>query len=89
MLAICYDLMYPEAVEQLVLVDPTGLEDWKAKGALRLGVDQWRELELKTTADRIPDYERTTYYAGAWSAAYEIWVQMPPGLYRGASGLIG
>ncbi|HEY0218367.1 MAG TPA: alpha/beta fold hydrolase, partial [Afipia sp.] len=29
MLAIRYALMYPNAVDQLVLVDPIGLEDWK------------------------------------------------------------
>jgi pimeloyl-ACP methyl ester carboxylesterase len=32
MLGIRYALMYPDTVSQLVLVDPIGLEDWKAKG---------------------------------------------------------
>ena len=31
MLAIRYALMYPDATDRLVLVDPIGLEDWKAK----------------------------------------------------------
>jgi pimeloyl-ACP methyl ester carboxylesterase len=84
MLAIRYGLMYPEAVEQLVLVDPIGLEDWKAKGVPWLSVDQWRERELNATADSIRDYERATYYAGAWSPAYEIWVNMQAGLVRGS-----
>ena len=39
--------------------------------------------ELETTADRIGEYERTTYYAGTWQPAYEQWVQMLAGLYRG------
>ncbi len=30
MLAARYALMYPDAVNELVLVDPLGLEDWKA-----------------------------------------------------------
>ncbi|MBI3311468.1 MAG: alpha/beta hydrolase, partial [Serratia liquefaciens] len=32
MLATRYSLMYPQAVERLVMVNPIGLEDWKAKG---------------------------------------------------------
>ncbi|MBV8525101.1 MAG: alpha/beta hydrolase [Acetobacteraceae bacterium] len=83
MLAIRYALMYPAEVEQLVLVDPIGLEDWKAKGVPWQSVDQWYERELQTTADRIRDYERITYYAGTWEPAYEQWVQMLAGMYRG------
>jgi pimeloyl-ACP methyl ester carboxylesterase len=83
MLAIRYALMYPDQVDQLVLVDPIGLEDWKAKGVPWLGVDGWYQRELQTTADRIRDYERTTYYAGTWRPEYETWVQMLAGMYRG------
>jgi pimeloyl-ACP methyl ester carboxylesterase len=83
MLAIRYALMYPDQVDQLVLVDPIGLEDWKAKGVPWLGVDGWYRRELQTTADRIRDYERTTYYAGTWRPEYETWVQMLAGMYRG------
>ena len=78
-----YALMYPEDVDQLVLVDPIGLEDWKAKGVPWQSVDGWYAQELKTTADSIRNYERTTYYAGTWSPRYERWVQMLAGLYRG------
>ena len=84
MLAIRYALMYPQAVDQLVLVDPIGLEDWKAKGVPWMDVDGWYARELKTSADSIRNYERTTYYAGTWKPAYEIWVQMLAGMYRGS-----
>ncbi len=84
MLAIRYALMYPHAVDQLILVDPVGLEDWKAKGVPWLSVDGWYARELRTTADSIRTYERTTYYAGTWQPAYEPWVQMLAGMYRGA-----
>jgi pimeloyl-ACP methyl ester carboxylesterase len=84
MLAIRYALMYPQAVDQLVLVDPIGLEDWKAKGVPWLSVDGWYARELKTSADSIRNYERTTYYAGTWKPDYEIWVQMLAGMYRGS-----
>jgi pimeloyl-ACP methyl ester carboxylesterase len=83
MLAIRYALMYPQETQQLVLVDPIGLEDWKAKGVPSLSVDQWYERELKTTADGIRRYEQATYYAGHWRADYEPWVQMLAGMYRG------
>jgi pimeloyl-ACP methyl ester carboxylesterase len=83
MLAIRYGLMYPGDVDQLVLVDPIGLEDWKAKGVPWQSVDAWYQQELKTTADSIRDYERTTYYAGTWEPHYEPWVQMLAGMYRG------
>lgn len=83
MLAIRYALMYPRETEQLVLVDPIGLEDWKAKGVPSLSVDDWYARELKTSADGIRRYEQATYYAGQWRDAYEPWVQMLAGMYRG------
>uniref|UniRef100_UPI00403FB9F1 alpha/beta fold hydrolase n=1 Tax=Herbaspirillum sp. DW155 TaxID=3095609 RepID=UPI00403FB9F1 len=83
MLAIRYALSYPDQTRQLVLVDPIGLEDWRAKGVPPVSVDQWYARELGTTAERIRNYERATYFAGQWSAAYERWVQMLAGMYRG------
>jgi pimeloyl-ACP methyl ester carboxylesterase len=83
MLAIRYGLMYPADLDRLVLVDPIGLEDWKAKGVPWQSVDAWYRQELATSADRIRDYERATYYAGTWEPAYETWVQMLAGMYNG------
>jgi pimeloyl-ACP methyl ester carboxylesterase len=75
--------MFPQQVEQLALVNPIGLEDWKAKGVPSLTVDQWMQREEKVTAQRIRAYEQTTYYVGQWRAEYETWVQMLAGMYRG------
>ena len=83
MLAIRYALLYPGQTEKLVLVDPLGLEDWRAKGIPWLSLDDQYQAQLKTTADSIRDYERTTYYAGTWKPEYEPWVQMLAGMYRG------
>jgi len=83
MLGMRYALTYPEDVDELVLVDPIGLEDWKAKGVPWQSVDAWYRQDLKTTAESIRNYERATYYAGTWDARYERWVQMLAGLYRG------
>lgn len=83
MLAMRYGLMYPESVDQLVLVNPIGLEDWKAKGVPWQSVDAWYQQELHSTAQTIRDYERATYYSGTWKPEYEFWVQMLAGMYRG------
>jgi pimeloyl-ACP methyl ester carboxylesterase len=83
MLAIRYGLTFPADTEQLVLVDPLGLEDWRAKGVPWQSVDAQYQTQLKTTADSVRDYERTTYYAGTWKPEYEPWVQMLAGMYRG------
>ena len=83
MLGMRYALMYPADTEQLALVNPIGLEDWKAKGVPSISVDQWFERELKTSADAIRNYERATYYAGQWRDSFEPWVQMLAGLNRG------
>ncbi|HWM60667.1 MAG TPA: alpha/beta hydrolase [Rhizomicrobium sp.] len=84
MLATRYALTYPDSTEQLVSVNPLGLEDSRAKGVPPTGVDQLYQTALKTTADSIRDYERTVYYAGTWKPEYEPWVQMQAGMYRGA-----
>jgi pimeloyl-ACP methyl ester carboxylesterase len=83
MLAVRYGLMFPQQTEQLVLVNPIGLEDWKALGVPSLGVDKWYQRELQTTADKIRNYEKSTYYVNQWKPEYEPHVQMLAGMYRG------
>ena len=83
MLAIRYALMYRAQVAQLLLVDPIGLEDWKAEGVPSISVDDWYERELKTSADGIHRYEQATYYAGDWQPSYQKWVDMLAGLNQG------
>ncbi len=83
MLATRFALMYPEAVEKLVMVNPIGLEDWKALGVPGRTVDQWYERELKLTADGVRQYEKSVYYGGRWKAEYDRWVDMLAGLNRG------
>jgi pimeloyl-ACP methyl ester carboxylesterase len=76
-------VQYPEQVEQLALVNPIGLEDWKALGVPYRTVDQWYERELKLSADGIRNYERTTYYGGRWKPEFDRWVDMLAGLNKG------
>lgn len=83
MLATRFALMYPQAVSHLVMVNPIGLEDWKALGVPYRSVDQWFERELKLTADSVRSYEKSTYYMNRWKPAYEKWVDMLAGLNAG------
>jgi hypothetical protein len=63
--------MFPEAVEQLVLVNPIGLEDWQAKGAPYLEIDKELILERQTNFNSVKDYEQRIYYAGQWHPEYD------------------
>lgn len=83
MLAVRYALSYPDATEQLALVNPIGLEDWKAAGVPWQDIDAWYAGELKTDFDSIKRYQLTTYYAGEWKPEYERWARMQAGLYAG------
>ncbi|MET0290127.1 MAG: alpha/beta hydrolase [Pseudoxanthomonas sp.] len=83
MLATRYALMYPQGSEHLVLVNPIGLEDWKAIGVPWQSVDAWYAGELKTSFDSIKKYQLDTYYAGTWKPAFERWARMQAGMYLG------
>lgn len=83
MLATRYALMYPDATEQLVLVNPIGLEDWKAKGVPWQSIDDWYDSEKQTSAEKMRQYQQNTYYAGHWEPEYDRWVEMQAGMYRG------
>lgn len=83
MLATRYALMYAAETEKLVLVNPIGLEDWKALGVPWRTVDQWYERELKLSAEGIRKYEQSTYYGGRWKPEYDRWVDMLAGLNKG------
>ncbi len=86
MLAIRYALQYPGGVSRLLLVNPIGLEDWRAKGVPNATVDQLFAGELKTTADSIRAYQRDTYYVGTWKPEYDRWVEMLASMYAGPGG---
>jgi len=86
MLALRYALMYPHAMTGLVVVNPIGPEDWKAKGVPFVTVDQLYERELNTSFDSIKRYQLSTYYAGEWKSNYDRWVNMLAGMYAGDGG---
>ena len=63
----------------LVLVNPIGLEDWKAKGVPYRTVDQWFE-RAEVERGKLKAYEQKTYYDGRWKPEYDKWVDMLAGL---------
>jgi pimeloyl-ACP methyl ester carboxylesterase len=83
MLATRFALLYPQQTEKLVMVNPIGLEDWKALGVPWRSVDQWYQRELKVSAEGIKKYELNTYYVGRWKPEYDRWVEMLAGLSNG------
>ncbi|HEX7816618.1 alpha/beta hydrolase [Dyella sp.] len=78
-----YTLMYPNAVQRLILVDPIGLEDWQAKGVPWRSVDAWYQNELKTSYATIKAYQLKSYYHGHWKPQYDRWALLQAGMYEG------
>ncbi|HEV7814708.1 MAG TPA: alpha/beta hydrolase, partial [Janthinobacterium sp.] len=76
MLAARYALLYPQETDQLVMINPIGLEDWKALGVPYRTPDEWYERELDLSADSVRNYEKKTYYVNRWKPEYEKWVDM-------------
>lgn len=86
MLAMRYAVSFPDGLAGLVLVNPIGLEDWRAKGVPERTVDELYAGEKKTTRDRIKTYQLNTYYGGVWKPDYDRWVDMLFSMYQGEGG---
>lgn len=83
MLATRYALEYPTATTRLVLVNPIGLEDWKAEGVPWKDIDTRLATERKTTFDSIQRSQRATYFDGNWPQQATRWAG---GMYTGPGG---
>ncbi|MDT0650294.1 alpha/beta fold hydrolase [Autumnicola edwardsiae] len=78
MLATRFALMYPEVTENLILVNPIGLEDWKLKIPYQ-SVNDWYKQELKKDYEAIKNYQKENYYAGDWNENYAEWAKLLAG----------
>ncbi|KAH9901722.1 alpha/beta-hydrolase [Xylariomycetidae sp. FL2044] len=83
MTSIRYGLMYPESIDEIALVNPIGLEDWKALGVPYRDIETLYASETASNYTTIRSYEQATYYAGEWDDAYNIWVNMLANIYQG------
>ncbi|WP_048647666.1 alpha/beta fold hydrolase [Nitratireductor soli] len=86
MLAARFAIQYPEMVEQLVLVNPIGLEDWQAEGVPYATIDELYRDELRVNAETIKAYQQRFFYPDGWQEEYDRWVTMLAGLYAGPGG---
>ncbi|MGM0558963.1 MAG: alpha/beta fold hydrolase [Myxococcota bacterium] len=83
MLATRFSLMFPEAATKLALVNPIGLEDWKAKGVPYVPVEQWYQREMSKTPKKVQAYMTASYFDGTWKDAYEPLVEIQAGWTEG------
>ncbi|HRI86752.1 MAG TPA: alpha/beta fold hydrolase, partial [Candidatus Hydrogenedentes bacterium] len=81
MLATRYALMYPETTDKIVLVNPIGLEDYKAYVPYR-SVDAWYADELRATPESIRAYQQENYFAGEWRPEYDALIDATAGWTR-------
>ncbi|KAI1367760.1 alpha/beta hydrolase [Xylaria arbuscula] len=82
--SICYGLLYPETINELVLVNLLGLEDWKALGVLYRDIKSLYASELVSNYMTICAYQQETYYINTWNLSYDVWVNMLVNIYAGS-----
>lgn len=83
MLGIQFALQYPEVTEQLLLLNPIGLEDWRAQGVPYVSIDKLHEAELGKDFASIRVYQQRNYYDGAWTPEFERWARLLADQYAG------
>ncbi len=86
MLATRFALQYPNLVEQLILLNPIGLEDWRAMGVPHVAVEGIYAAERKKDFEAIQAYQKASYYDGVWKDEYTPWAQMLADAYQGRRG---
>ncbi|ASK32496.1 alpha/beta hydrolase [Chryseobacterium sp. T16E-39] len=78
MVATRFTLMYPEAVEKLILENPIGLEDYKVLAKYQT-IDAAYQAELKNTYQSYKDYQLKFYYDNKWKPEYDKWLNLLAG----------
>ena len=86
MLATQFALQYPDFTEQLILLNPIGLEDWRALGVPFVPAERIHQAELDKNFESIRAYQRASYYDGEWKEAYTPWARMLADMYAGDRG---
>ncbi|KAH7163195.1 Alpha/Beta hydrolase protein [Dactylonectria estremocensis] len=84
MLSTRFSLQYPETVNDLVMVNAIGWEDYVQKGVSYISIDQTWATESASSYASIKGYEKTAYYVGEWEDQYDAWVNMLVNIYYGS-----
>lgn len=79
MLATRFSLMFSEMTQQLILVNPIGLEDWKTKVPYA-SVDAIYKSTLAANYKQIKQYQLSSYYDNKWQPSYDEWVNLLAGI---------
>ncbi len=79
MLATRFALTYPAMTEQLVSVNPLGLEDGRAKGVPWSSVDELQRRAQHHRRQRAGLSAHCLLRAAAWKPEYDKWVEMQAG----------
>ncbi|SHH29488.1 Pimeloyl-ACP methyl ester carboxylesterase [Ferrimonas marina] len=82
MLATRFALQYPQVVDELVLINPIGLEPYHLLSEYK-DVDFHFANEMRKTAAGIQKYQQTFYYDGQWSEAYAKLTEFAVGQING------
>jgi len=82
MLASRFALMYPQLTQQLILVNPIGLENYLRYVEYR-DTDFFYKKELAKTAQGIKRYQQKNYYDGNWNERYEALTHFMIGQIQG------
>lgn len=70
MLATRYVLTYPEVAKKLILINPIGMEDYRAYVVAK-DVDFFFLNEMAQTHEKVIEYQKKNYYDGNWKPKYE------------------
>ncbi|KAH8169446.1 alpha/beta hydrolase fold domain-containing protein [Sarocladium implicatum] len=84
MLTTMFGLQYPDTIDEMVLVDAIGLEDYSQEGVPYIPIDQSMVSEAASTYQSIKGYEQQFYYVGQWEEAYDVPVRMLVNTYYGS-----
>ena len=82
MLASRFALMYPQFTQQLILVNPIGLENY-LKYVDYKDTNFFYKNELAKTPEKIKTYQQKNYYAGHWNDQYEALTHFMIGQLQG------
>ncbi|HET8808154.1 MAG TPA: alpha/beta hydrolase [Methylophaga sp.] len=86
MLATRFALQYPDDVRQLLLLNPIGLEDWRAMGVPYVSIDKLYNSERNKNFGDIKIYQQASYYDSRWNNDYARWAQLLADSYQGDQG---
>tara|TARA_R110001583_G_scaffold25094_14_gene91177 strand:- start:270 stop:1301 length:1032 start_codon:yes stop_codon:yes gene_type:complete len=82
MLATTMALNYASSIEKLILINPIGLEAYSDYVEIK-DPEFFYQNELKSTPEKIRNYQKKNYYAGTWTATYEHLIEPHIGWLNG------